>query len=214
MEILYFSHDCKARDDSKLMKLRSKLGMQGIGIFWCIIEMLYEECGYLNISEYERITYELRTDYDTIQDVLHNYNLFQFKDNLFYSESVLKRLKKQMEKSEKARTSVNKRWELYGRNTNVLQSNNERNTNDILNNNSNNNNNIKERELTHNLEEIKKIFIEKKSNIQEAENFFNYYESIGWKVGKNLMVKMEPAAIRWIKSTNEKIKDYFEGNIL
>ena len=75
----YFRHDCNARTDRKLINLSMKHGMQGIGIYWCVVEMLYEEGGYLPL-EYERISFELRTDTKVIQDVIQGFELFNYDD--------------------------------------------------------------------------------------------------------------------------------------
>lgn len=103
-----------------------KHGMQGIGIYWCVVEMLYEEGGYLPL-EYERISFELRTDTKVIQDVIQGFELFNYDDKSFWSETVLERLKERCEKSEKARESINKRWSKHS-DTNVLRKNVGRNT--------------------------------------------------------------------------------------
>jgi len=126
----YFSHDYGARNDRKMTRLVMKHGMQGIGIFWCIIEMLYEEGGYLPL-EYERITFELRTEYDIVKSVIHDFDLFEFDNDLFYSNSILTRLGERAEKSEKARESINARWDKYRKNkdnTNVIRTYNDSNT--------------------------------------------------------------------------------------
>ena len=116
----YFSHDYRARTDKKITLMSMKHGLAGIGAYWCIIEMLYEEAGYLPKSDYERIAFELRTNNELIKSVVEEYDLFKFKDDVFYSESVIDRLKKRMEKSEKARNSINKRWNKQkNSNTNV-----------------------------------------------------------------------------------------------
>ena len=140
-EAIYFSHDYNARNDPRLMRLIMKEGMEGIGIYWCIIEMLYEEDGILP-TEYDRIAFDLRTDADVIKSVVNDFELFVVNEDCFYSESVNKRLKIRADKSEKARESVNKRWERYERNTGVLPSNEDRNT--IKEKNSKVNNNQKE----------------------------------------------------------------------
>lgn len=57
----YFSHDYNARSDPKLRKLLMKEGIEGIGVYWCIIEMLYEQEGILPLSECEAIAFELHT---------------------------------------------------------------------------------------------------------------------------------------------------------
>lgn len=124
----YFSHDYNARNDTKLVKLFMKEGLKGVGAYWCIIEMLYEEGGYLLRSEYERISFELRTDLDFIILIIEEFDLFKKDKHKFWSETALERLEKRAEKSEKAKQSVQARWNKYKRNTNVKQSKNKSNT--------------------------------------------------------------------------------------
>jgi hypothetical protein len=127
----YFSHDFNARNDTKLIKLFMKHGVSGIGIYWCIIEMIYEESGYLDLSEYERIAFELRVNIESIRSVIEDFNLFENDGERFWSESALDRIQQRMNKSEQARKSVMKRWNKKKRNTNVLQTNNESNTSKV-----------------------------------------------------------------------------------
>lgn len=124
----YFSHDYNSRNDKKIIKLSMRHGVAGIGIYWCIVEMLYEESGYLNVNEYERISFELRTEYELVKSVINDFDLFCFDGDLFYSESALNRLNQRSEKSHKARESINKRWEKAKDNTNVIRTNNDSNT--------------------------------------------------------------------------------------
>lgn len=106
-----------------------KLGMEGVGVYWCIVEMLYEENGYLQISEYERISYELQTKIECIKSVIECFDLFENDGENFWSESALNRLSIREEKSCKNRNSVNIRWNKQRDNqllnkkedTNVLQ---------------------------------------------------------------------------------------------
>jgi len=128
-ETFYFSHDYNARSDWKLVKVSMKHGMEWIWAYWCIIEMLYEEWWYLEIEEYERITFELRVSYDIVKSIVNNFWLFESDDKKFWSNSVLDRLKQRMDKSEKARISVQKRWDNKNKkDTIVLQTNNDSNT--------------------------------------------------------------------------------------
>jgi len=126
-ETFFFPHDYNARNDRKLVKLAYRHGMAGIGVYWCIVEKLYEEAGFLPL-DLESIAYELRTDVELVKSVIHDFELFQFDDEKFWSETAIERLKVRMEKSEKARNSVLSRWSKYERNTDVLQPNNGRNT--------------------------------------------------------------------------------------
>ena len=106
----YFSHDFGARNDPKLQKVLMKLGQEGKGVFWDLIEMLFEEGGMLMLSECESYAFALRTDEKCINSLINDFGLFN-KDNIyFWSESVNKRLKQRSEKSEKARQSAMDRW--------------------------------------------------------------------------------------------------------
>ena len=54
------------------------------------------------------------------------------------------------------------------------------------------------------LEEVKNYFKLKAFDLSEAINFFEYYESNGWKVGKNPMKKWKLAANRWVRNARPK----------
>ena len=110
MKQQYFPHDCNARNDPKLQRLQMKQGMQGVGIYWCLLELLYENRGKLMQSDIEIYAFALRTDTDKLMDVLTNYDLFKRDRNVFWSESANKRIDETMEKSRKAKESANRRW--------------------------------------------------------------------------------------------------------
>src|SRR5690606_22707370 len=95
-----------ARNDPKLIKVLMKLGQSGKGVYWDLIEMLYEQNGYLLLSECESYAFALRTDCDTITKLINDFDLFQKDDKKFWSNSVLDRLNKRNEKSKKAKDSA------------------------------------------------------------------------------------------------------------
>ena len=103
-----------------------KHGMVGVGIYWCLAEMLYEESGILP-TEYDRIAFELRTDSETVKSVIEDFDLFQINDNEFTSKSVLRRLDERAEKSQKARESALNRWNKSERNATAMRPHDDRN---------------------------------------------------------------------------------------
>lgn len=109
-ETFYFSHDYHARSDKKMVRLLAKTGLQGVGIYWCLIEMLYEEGGYLKLNECDCIASELRTKCERIEAVIKDFDLFKNDGIKFWSSSVIDRLKLRKDKSEKAKDSAKKRW--------------------------------------------------------------------------------------------------------
>lgn len=109
-ETFYFTHDYNARTDEKIIKLLSRHGMTGYGIFWAIVENLYNNANVLYL-DYERISYDLHvSDIETIKSVIHDFGLFEIKNGSFGSASIERRLDERNEKSEKARQSAFKRW--------------------------------------------------------------------------------------------------------
>lgn len=107
----YFSHDFNARNDIKLKKLNMELGMNGIGLYWCIVECLYENNGYLDLAQLDLLAYELRVEKNLIEKLINDFDLFKTNKNRFYSKSVLQRLEKINEISKKNKENVRKRWE-------------------------------------------------------------------------------------------------------
>lgn len=210
MKIDYFSHDTKARSDSKLVSLAMRQGMEGLGVYWCIVEMLYENDGKMMRTECERIAYELRTHSDCINSVIYEHELFQWDDLYFWSNSVLNRLKTITEKSDKARQSATKRWE----NANAMRTQCDGNA-------------IKEKES-----KVNKINIgdelpteepqpkrskftpptplEVNAYMQEqgmedlSEKFVNFYEAKGWQIGKNKMKDWKAAVRTWKSNYKDK----------
>ncbi len=104
----YFSHDGNAQDDPKMIFLIEEMGMEGVGIFWCLIEKLRSEKDFtLQISDINAFALRWHTTAEKVLKVIKCYKLFKIDDDLFFSE----RLKHSMnEKSEKARESANYRW--------------------------------------------------------------------------------------------------------
>jgi hypothetical protein len=118
-DTFYFSHDYNTRNDSKIKKLLYKHGYQGYGIFWAIIEDLYNNANALP-TDYDSIAYDLRTDKNIVESVIKDFDLFVFNDGFFGSISVQKRLDERDSKSEKARESARYRWSKKNDDANAL----------------------------------------------------------------------------------------------
>ena len=204
-DTFYFSHDYNARNDIKIKKLLSKHGYLGYGIFWAIIEDLYNNTNVLRL-DYDTISFDLRCEISTVKSIINDFDLFVIDGDIFGSTSVERRLEERNEKSEKARQSVLKRWSKKEIDTNVLQTNNDSNT-------------IKERKGKENI--IKGLHLFKNSVIFDKtifkqtfpdwsiEKLKYYYESANdYSESKGKMYKDWIAAIRsWER------KDQIKGDV-
>lgn len=116
-DTFYFTHDYNARTDSRIKNLIRKHKMLGYGIYWAIIEDLYQNANALQ-TDFEGIAFDLHTNEEIIRSVVCDFDLFIINDGIFSSVSVQRRLELRNEKSNKARLSAMNRW---NKNANALQ---------------------------------------------------------------------------------------------
>lgn len=116
----YFSHDYNVRSDIKIKRLIAKHGYEGYGIFWAIVEDLYNNANALP-TDCESIAYDLRTTPFLVKSVIHDFDLFDISDGKFSSNSIERRLKHREKKSINARESANKRWHKNDADANAMR---------------------------------------------------------------------------------------------
>jgi hypothetical protein len=119
----YFSHDYNARQDIKIRRMIIKHGMTAYGIWWAIIEDLYNNANALE-TDYECIAIDLRVDIELVKAVINDFDLFVIKDGYFGSMSVQNRIDERNLRSKKAADSANVRW---SKDANALQPQSESN---------------------------------------------------------------------------------------
>jgi len=161
-DTFYFSHDYSARNDEKIKRLIRKYKYLGYGIYWAIIEDLYNNANALRM-DYDGIAFDLHSDEKTIKSIVEDFDLFVFDGEFFGSLSVQKRLNKRQEKSNKASENANKRWNKIEINANALQTHCDGNA-------------IKERKGKENKVKDIKIKDIKLENIYIPENSFSVNE--------------------------------------
>lgn len=104
----YFPHDYGAR--SKLVDVRKDYGLEGLGFYWCVIEILHEEGGYVKESRISGIAYDLRIEPEKAEAIIRNYGLFSIKKGKVTAERVLRNLRKRAEISTARKQAANVRW--------------------------------------------------------------------------------------------------------
>lgn len=123
----YFSHDSNARNSGKLMKVRMKLGAEGYGIFFMLIERLREEEGYKSTIDYDTLAFDLRVEPEKVKQVVENYDLFKFTEDgkYFYSDSFNERMEmmdvRAQQRKSKAKKAAEARWNKQSEDTSNAQ---------------------------------------------------------------------------------------------
>ena len=123
----YFSHDSNARNSDKLMKVRMKLGAEGYGIFFMLIERLREEEAYKSTIDYDTLAFDLRVDAEKVKQVVEDYDLFKFTEDgkYFYSDSFNERMEmmdvRAQQRKSKAKKAAEARWNKQSEDTSNAQ---------------------------------------------------------------------------------------------
>lgn len=113
LSVNYFTHDFNARLDRKCKRLRKVLGCEGYGIYWMIIETLATQENFsYPLSDIDLLADEYDISVEKVEAVVKQFDLFKIDElNNFFSLSLVARMQKFLEISEKARQNVNVRWE-------------------------------------------------------------------------------------------------------
>lgn len=83
----FFRHYCDALQDDKLKRLLRKEGMQGIGLYWSLLELLGVSKSYKVECNYDNIAWGFHTDEFLVKNVVELYDLFEVKDGYFWSKA-------------------------------------------------------------------------------------------------------------------------------
>lgn len=116
----YFSHDCNAQSDVKLIRVKKELCWAGYGLYWALIERLRCEDSYSLPFAVDALAYDLRADEEVIERLITDFGLFEVdtQSGAFYSPSLIRRMGVYDEKaenlskvrSEAAKKGNEKRW--------------------------------------------------------------------------------------------------------
>ena len=118
MKKTYFNHDSTARNDYRIISMRAKLGYEGYGVFWALLELLFTEENKICMSQYDILAYGLQCDPNILKQVIEDFDLFVIEDGCFYSKRLNNHIDTINSKSLKAKENASKRW----KNANAMQS--------------------------------------------------------------------------------------------
>lgn len=118
----YFQHDRYARQDAKIKGMLSHFRKESeekakaaVCVFWWIVEDMHTDD--YPVNKLEVFADDYRCSVEFLKSILENFELFHIENDCYVSNRVLRNLKEQEEKSEKARKSVQKRWDKHKKDT-------------------------------------------------------------------------------------------------
>lgn len=114
MKSLFFSHDYNASDDVKILFMRQQLGMEGVGIYWYVIERLAQAGGKLPLKIVPVLSMQMQVPDVKVMAVINQFELFTVEDERFFSQRLLSnitmitRIKDKL--SDAGKRGAQKRW--------------------------------------------------------------------------------------------------------
>ena len=215
MKKTYFNHDSVARFDIRIIKLRSKLGYEGYGIFWAVLELLFTEENKLCIDDYDSLAFGIQCDATILKQVIEDFDLFVLEDGCFYSRRLNNQIDEINTKSNKAKENASKRWN----NATALQPHSNGNASKV------------KKSIVDKSKVNQRVLAFKNAvndlnfmDTEDRENFFLYWSELNksgskqrWELCKTWSLNLR--AKRWINngfSSKQKSRfpDYFDGLLM
>lgn len=195
----YFPHDYNARRDERIIRLIKKMGFEGYGVFWAIIENLYEAGGSI-AADYEVLEFGLHAEAKLIQAVTEGFGLFYIRNSRIGSQSVDRRIAEREDRIIEGKKNAAIRWgnrEPMGTHCDPNAINKVNKVSKVSK--VNKETDSASKFLKPTLKQVEAYCSERKNNIN-PEQWFAYYEANGWKVGKNPMRNWKAAIVTWEKN--------------
>lgn len=106
----YINHKISNRSEYAFRKLIERKGAAAYGVYWYILEELYESGGKMLFEEIEPISKTLCVRKDFVASVIKSFSLFQYDSESFWSDEVIEQIEKRQKLKEKRKEAANKRW--------------------------------------------------------------------------------------------------------
>ena len=214
MKKTYFLHESTSFQDYKIIKMRSKLGIESYGIFWALLELLFNEENKLCIDDYDALAYSLQCDSNILKQVIEDFDLFVLEDGCFYSKRLNNHIEDINNKSTKAKESASKRWD----NANAKRTHTDSNASISIS--SSKSKSISKSKIEDRIHEFKNsVYSHKDFDNDDKENFYLYWTEKN-KSGTKFRAEMQKTfsiplrLARWsnngFNKDKNKLPDYYD----
>ena len=219
----WFRHDYNAHDDIKQKRILKAVGLAGIGLYWYLVEIIYQNGGQMADDDI-RLEAELVGGLDLLKS-LQEFNLLSLDDGIWSCKRITDELKfkeeNKQKKSEAGKKGMASRWNnnttktadnsVITKDNSVITDDNkpyqaitEDNTLPYLTNTNkdkevdkSNDLSPKKRNFTKPTVDEVRAYCKERGNNIDAQAFIDFYESKGWMIGKNHMKDWRAAVRTW-----------------
>ena len=233
----WFKHESRAHSDAKIEKLLVRYGIQGYGLYFYCLELIVETIEPSHVTfelehDAEIISRRINLHPEIVQEMMKymmELGLFDNNNGRISCSKILKRFDTSMTSNPEIRKVIKNYHDRVKVNHDTVMTNHDSISADkirsdkiryIGENNSPNNfkleienptlpitNETKKRFLRPTIEQIQQ-YCNSRHNDIDPEQFYDFYETRGWKLNNNVSMKDWKAAIRtWEKNSHSKIEN-------
>jgi len=217
-DVYYFSHDTNARNDEKILMLRAEHGWEGYGLYWALLEMMFdnkETC--IKHSRIRGIAVSYNVDITMLQSVIDTAvteGLFISNGECFWSESLRRRKQAFHElrdkRSKAGKKGMETRWgkaDDTGPDNSVITKNNKVKESKVKESRGKESKGKESKTGTKftppAINEINQ-YCKERNNDVDPNRFHDHYSAKGWMIGKNKMKDWQAAVRTWERSDNSR----------
>ena len=113
-----FTHSVNILSDIRMQRIIRTFGMEGVGIYWTIMEALCREEGKIDLDSISDLAFAMHLDEGFVRDLILNSGLFNSDEENFWSEEMIDDLNKSKEEAEqkarlrkRAKKAASQRWQ-------------------------------------------------------------------------------------------------------
>jgi len=198
----YFAHDHNSRGDEKILNLRLKHGWRGFGVYWAIVEKLYESTEGSLENNPAVIAFDLKEEENFIASVINEFGLFELNKTTFSHKRVREHNEYRAKQAESGRKgALSKHYgsamtppqQPHGHKGKERKERKEIKESKVK---------VKERYnfIPPTLDEVSEYCKDRRNDVN-AQRFHDFYSAKDWMIGKNKMKDWQAAIRTWERRT-------------
>ena len=84
----FFTPSVSISSDIRMRRVIRTLGMEGVGVYWTIMEALCRDEGSLPLATISDLAYAMHVEEELVRELVLNSGLFEFDDDDFWSKEL------------------------------------------------------------------------------------------------------------------------------
>ena len=220
-DTFYFLHDYNARNDDKILELRSIYGVEGYGVFWMIVETMAENSnGGVKASLIGGLSLGYGVAKDRLLAIFKTcieIGLFYEKEGNYFSKRMLTHKELRNKLSDAGKAGAEKRWGSYSLpntppNAKERKGKERKEESNTLQNSSLQKSNLFRQPNIPKMEDVHRVFIQNGGSEEMAKTFYNVNSGLGWFKNGSPITNFSNLVPSYVDNWKKNLNKYKNGS--